>query len=96
MQSHGILVVGTPLPPHFSCSLSPLFPLTLPLPCSFLTSTDKATGSVYILLEARLEALYKEEGEYEVLEQFAGKTLFGKKYTPLFDYFQHVSRWNTL
>ena len=51
---------------------------------------------MYILLEARLEALYKEEGEYEVLERMEGKTLFGKKYTPLFDYFLQVSRWNNL
>lgn len=61
-----------------------------------LLPADKATGSVHILLEARLEALYKEEEEYEVLERFTGKTLFGKKYTPLFDYFQHVSRRTTL
>ena len=94
-----LLVPSPPLlppPPFLSLPLSlpshSPSPSSLSLLCVPLLPVDNATGSVYILLEARLEALYKEEEEYEVLERFTGKTLFGKKYTPLFDYFQHVSR----
>ncbi|XP_035244059.1 isoleucine--tRNA ligase, cytoplasmic [Anguilla anguilla] len=48
---------------------------------------ENATGKVYILMEARLGALFKSEDEYAVLEKFPGKTLKGKKYRPLFEYF---------
>ncbi|KAM8930507.1 isoleucine--tRNA ligase, cytoplasmic [Pelodytes ibericus] len=49
---------------------------------------DKSNGNIYILMEARLSALYKTEDEYEILERFPGNTLKGKKYKPLFDYFK--------
>ena len=49
-----------------------------------------ATGNIYILMEARLVALYKEESEYEILDKFLGKTMFGKSYKPLFPYFSEV------
>uniref|UniRef100_A0A8B9HXZ5 isoleucine--tRNA ligase n=1 Tax=Astyanax mexicanus TaxID=7994 RepID=A0A8B9HXZ5_ASTMX len=42
---------------------------------------------VYIMMEARLGALFKSESEYTILDKFPGKTLKGKKYKPLFDYF---------
>ena len=42
-------------------------------------------------MEARLDALYKRDNEYEVLGKFKGETLFGKGYQPLFSYFAHVS-----
>ena len=42
-------------------------------------------------MEARLEALFKKEEEYTVLEKFQGKKLEGQKYKPLFPYFSHVS-----
>lgn len=50
-------------------------------------------------MESRLIALYKKEDEYEIIEKFPGKTLFGKSYKPLFSYFAHVSQrldlmWN--
>ncbi|MCL1878842.1 MAG: isoleucine--tRNA ligase, partial [Defluviitaleaceae bacterium] len=44
-------------------------------------------GRVYILAEALAEKLFGEkEGGYKILETFAGKTLEGKKYEPLFDF----------
>ena len=55
-----------------------------------LNIADKANGKLYILLEARLCALYKSEEEYEILERFKGETLRGKKYLPLFPYFSQV------
>uniref|UniRef100_A0A1I8H6P8 ER membrane protein complex subunit 4 n=1 Tax=Macrostomum lignano TaxID=282301 RepID=A0A1I8H6P8_9PLAT len=53
---------------------------------------DAKTGSVYIMMEARLCALYKPEdtGAYELLEQFPGSQLEGKTYKPLLPYFQHL------
>ncbi|XP_030632360.1 isoleucine--tRNA ligase, cytoplasmic [Chanos chanos] len=48
---------------------------------------DNTTEKVYIMMEARLVALFKAEGEYTVLEKFPGKSLKGKKYKPLFEYF---------
>ncbi|XP_063072140.1 isoleucine--tRNA ligase, cytoplasmic [Engraulis encrasicolus] len=48
---------------------------------------DNATGKIYIMMEARLVALFKTEAEYTLLDKFPGKTLKGKRYKPLFDYF---------
>ncbi|XP_041129099.1 isoleucine--tRNA ligase, cytoplasmic-like [Polyodon spathula] len=48
---------------------------------------DHDTGKVYIMMEARLSALFKSDAEYTLLDKFPGKTLKGKKYKPLFDYF---------
>lgn len=43
----------------------------------------------YILLECLLKTLYKKPAaaKYKVVEKFAGKTLEGLKYVPLYDYF---------
>lgn len=51
---------------------------------------DKNTNETYILLEARLVSLYKSEEEYEIIDRFPGKNLFGKGYKPLFSYFSHM------
>nr|CAB3255140.1 isoleucine--tRNA ligase, cytoplasmic [Phallusia mammillata] len=51
---------------------------------------DVTTGNIYILMEARLVALYKNEKEYDILEKFLGETLLGKTYKPLFPYFAHM------
>ncbi|XP_064473466.1 isoleucine--tRNA ligase, cytoplasmic-like [Ornithodoros turicata] len=48
---------------------------------------DNETGKVYIMMEARLEALFKKPEDYAVLESFKGETLLGKKYDPIFPYF---------
>jgi len=53
---------------------------------------DKSKGKVYIMMEARLSALFKSEEEYTILEKFQGKTLNGKKYIPLFDYFKEIGQ----
>lgn len=41
-------------------------------------------------MEARLEALFKNTEEYTVIEKFNGKSLEGKTYKPLFEYFIHL------
>ena len=51
---------------------------------------DKDRGQKFIIMEARLSALYKEETEYDVLDKFQGKTLAGKTYKPLFPYMEHM------
>ncbi|XP_025916979.1 isoleucine--tRNA ligase, cytoplasmic isoform X3 [Apteryx rowi] len=53
----------------------------------YIKLRDNATGKIYILMEARLIALYKSDTEYEILDRFPGIALKGKKYKPLFEYF---------
>ena len=58
-----------------------------------VSATDKATGHQYILLEKRLDALYKnptEGKEFTVVAKMKGEELVGRKYKPLFDYFYEV------
>lgn len=43
-----------------------------------------------ILMEARLDILYKKADQYELLEKLKGKSLEGKFYQPMFPYFQHL------
>ncbi|KAK3601599.1 hypothetical protein CHS0354_027846 [Potamilus streckersoni] len=51
---------------------------------------DKSHGHVYIMMEARLESLFKKPEEYIILDKFKGKTLEGKQYKPLFEYFAYM------
>ena len=51
---------------------------------------DKSNGKIYIMMEARLVALFKTADEYEVQSRFKGETLKGKTYLPLFSYYAHV------
>ena len=48
---------------------------------------DLASGVHYILAEARLDAVYKEASEYEVISRCRGADLAGGRYEPLFPYF---------
>lgn len=50
---------------------------------------DGETGQIFILLEKRLDTLYKDpkKAKYEILERMTGKSLEGLEYVPLFDYF---------
>ncbi|XP_069101274.1 LOW QUALITY PROTEIN: isoleucine--tRNA ligase, cytoplasmic-like [Argopecten irradians] len=58
----------------------------------YIKVKDSATNNIYILMEARLQALYKSEEEYTVLEKFKGKAIVGKKYQPLFNYFEYMGK----
>lgn len=52
---------------------------------------DNQRKKEYIILEARVPALYKNPAKDVVIkEKFLGKTLAGKKYTPLFKYYEKV------
>ena len=39
------------------------------------------------MLEDRLDALFKKPEEYTIIERFLGHSLEGRKYKPLFPYF---------
>ncbi|XP_061639689.1 isoleucine--tRNA ligase, cytoplasmic [Phyllopteryx taeniolatus] len=54
---------------------------------SYVKVQDNTTNKTYIMMESRLGALFKLESEYTFLDKFPGKTLSGKKYKPLFNYF---------
>lgn len=56
----------------------------------YVTVRDNTTSKVYIMMEARLEALFKKDDEYTVLDRFKGQRLRGKRYKPLFPYFEHL------
>jgi len=53
----------------------------------YIQIKHKATGTQYIVNKNLVHSLYKDPAEYEVLKEMQGKTLVGKKYTPLFNYF---------
>jgi isoleucyl-tRNA synthetase len=50
---------------------------------------DELTGNIYVLLEKRLEILYKDpkKARFQVLERMKGKDMKGWEYIPLFNYF---------
>ena len=53
---------------------------------------DRTSEKVYIMMEARLCALYSAEDEYEIIEKYKGADLKNKGYKPLFDYFGHLKQ----
>ncbi|VDP52443.1 unnamed protein product, partial [Soboliphyme baturini] len=53
---------------------------------------DNVRAKNFILMEARLEALYRSPDEYKVIERFPGKILNGKEYLPLFPYFEYMKK----
>ena len=55
---------------------------------TYVKILDKVREQKFIMMEARLCALYKEETEYEVLDRFSGASLAGKTYKPLFPYME--------
>ncbi|CAD5123301.1 DgyrCDS11658 [Dimorphilus gyrociliatus] len=54
----------------------------------YVTVLDKVRKEKFIIMKTRLCELFKEESEYEILEETLGKKLEGLKYVPMFDYFK--------
>lgn len=54
--------------------------------------SEISTSKQYILMEARLEALFKKPDDYKLISKFPGSTLKGEEYEPLFDYYIEVRR----
>jgi len=48
---------------------------------------DAKSGEHYIMALDRIPHYYKNPEDYEIVEEFLGKTLEGKKYTPVLPYF---------
>lgn len=53
---------------------------------------DNATEKLYIMMEARLDALFKKPEEYTIIERFKGELLKDKTYEPLFSYFAALKK----
>ncbi|XP_055546586.1 isoleucine--tRNA ligase, cytoplasmic [Wyeomyia smithii] len=68
------------LPSNMSCCVNP--------DLIYARVKDVKTGKIYVLMECRVETLFKGPECYEVLERFPGNKLVGLKYEPLFDYFR--------
>lgn len=51
---------------------------------------DELTGNIYVLLEKRLDILYKDpkKAKFQVLEKYKGKDMKGWEYIPPFNYFE--------
>lgn len=52
---------------------------------------DHQSKERYILALARLDHYYKDKNEYAIKKRFLGKELEGKKYIPLFPYYENIS-----
>ena len=54
---------------------------------SYVKVRDTLSNELYILAKERLDVLYKEKSDYEILDTFKGSDLEGIRYEPLFPYF---------
>lgn len=54
---------------------------------TYIQVKSKSNGEQFIVNEKCTLSLFKNESEYEVIKSFIGKTLEGKFYIPLFNYF---------
>lgn len=57
---------------------------------NYMKVKRKEDGKKFILSEARLTAHFKDPEAYEVLEEMSGEKLKGRKYAPLFGYFENT------
>ncbi|CAO3675148.1 unnamed protein product [Umbelopsis ramanniana] len=56
----------------------------------YIKIKDELTGNIYVLLEKRLDILYKDpkKAKFQVLEKYKGKDMKGWEYIPPFNYFE--------
>ena len=59
----------------------------------FTLIQDIESDQVYVLLEERLDVLYKDvkKAKFKILEKIKGKDMEGWEYIPLYSYFESVS-----
>lgn len=69
------------LPSNLALAVHPEF--------EYIKIKDELTGNVYVLMEKRLEILYKDpkKAKFQILERFTGKDMEGWEYVPIFNYF---------
>ncbi|XP_014208707.1 isoleucine--tRNA ligase, cytoplasmic [Copidosoma floridanum] len=69
-------------------------PSNLALCCNpdfeYVDVLDHETGKIFVLLESRLEEVYKSNDLYTIKRKRKGSDLLGKSYEPLFPYFSHL------
>ena len=72
------------LPSNLACAVNPDF--------IYLKVLDEEKEKVYLIAEARLKDVLKQTNikKHKILEKIKGKELVGKKYTPLFNYMDHM------
>ncbi|KAL7017455.1 hypothetical protein ACKWTF_010388 [Chironomus riparius] len=68
------------LPSNMACCVNPDF--------IYIKLKEKATGNVYIIMESRLDFVFKNADAVDVLDKFPGSKLKGLRYDPPFDYFK--------
>jgi len=73
------------LPSNLALAVNPEF--------VYLKIKDEEKGKIYIIAETRLKDVLKQTyiKQHTVLEKLKGSDLVGKSYTPLFNYFEHLS-----
>jgi isoleucyl-tRNA synthetase len=49
-------------------------------------------GHVYVVMEARLNELYKSPDDYELVDKLKGSDYLGQRYRPLFNYFVETNK----
>lgn len=59
---------------------------------NYVKVEEKSTKNIYIIMEARLSAVFKKPDEYKILSSFKGKTLENKTYKPIFPYFAQYKK----
>lgn len=57
---------------------------------TYVKIKDIKTSKIFVLMQDRLEILYKKPNEYEILSSFPGKDLENKTYQAMFGYFAHL------
>jgi len=68
------------LPSNLTLAVNPKF--------AYLYIKDKSDGTVYVILQDLVSRYFKNSEEYEIIKKISGKDLIGKKYIPLFPYFE--------
>ncbi|CAM0143101.1 isoleucine--tRNA ligase [Umbelopsis sp. WA50703] len=69
------------LPSNLALAVHPEF--------EYIKIKDELTGNTYVLMEKRLEILYKDpkKAKFQILERIKGKDMAGWEYVPIFNYF---------
>jgi len=72
------------LPSNLACAVNPDF--------IYLKVLDEEKDKTYLIAEARLKDVLKQTNikKHKILEKIKGKELVGKRYTPLFNYMDHM------
>ena len=68
------------LPSNMTCCVNPDH--------QYVKVKELATGAIYIIMESRIDFVFKSKDAVEVLEKFPGSKLKGARYEPPFNYFK--------